>query len=144
MAKYHSGKFLPKNPDKYAGKRNPVWRSSWELVMMNFCDNHPGIIKWASEAIAIPYMCPFKKRVTQYVPDFFIMYLDRDGTQHVEIVEVKPFKETGQQKTRSQRDTLVSIRNLAKWAAAQAYCEKNGFKFRVLTEFDIFSMGKTQ
>lgn len=144
MGKFAQGIFIPKNPDKYVGKRKICFRSSWELVLMNFLDNHISVLKWASEAIAIPYMCPFNKRVTQYVPDFFVIYLDRDGTQHVEIVEVKPFKETGQQKTRSQRDTLVSIRNLAKWAAAQAYCEKNGFKFRVLTEFDIFSMGKTQ
>lgn len=144
MPKFAQGKFIPKNPAKYVGKRNPMFRSSWELVFCNFCDNHPSVISWASEAIAIPYMCPFRKRVTQYVPDFFITYLDRDGNQHVEIVEIKPYKETGQKKTRSQRDALVSLRNLAKWAAAQAYCEKQGFKFRVLTENELFRMGQPQ
>lgn len=111
---------------------------------MNFCDNHPSVLQWASEAIAIPYMCPFRKRRSQYVPDFFVVYIDRNGNQHVEVVEIKPHKETGQSLTRSRRDAMVAVKNQAKWAAAQAYCAANGFIFRVVTEKDLFHMGATQ
>ena len=140
--KFAQGKFMPKNPDKYIGKRHPTFRSSWELVFCNFCDNNTSVLQWASEAIAIPYMCPFKKRRTQYVPDFFIMYIDKEGVQHAELIEIKPFDQTGQVKTRSRNNALAAVKNAAKWAAAQAYCEKNGIKFRVITERDLFHMGK--
>ena len=108
---------------------------------MNFCDNHPSVLQWASEAIAIPYMCPFRKRRSQYVPDFFVVYIDRNGNQHVEVVEIKPHKETGSSPTRSRRDAMVAVKNHAKWAAAQAYCAANGFVFRVVTEIDMFRNG---
>lgn len=139
--KFSQGKFIPKNPSKYVGKRHPHFRSSWELVFCNFCDNHPSVLQWASEAIAIPYMCPFKKRRSQYVPDFFIIYIDKDGTQHAELIEIKPYSQTGAKKTRSRNDAYAAVKNTAKWAAAQAYCAHQGIKFRVITEHDIFKMG---
>ena len=144
MSKFAQGKFTPKNTHKYVGKKHPVFRSSWELVMMRFCDDHPSVIQWASEAIAIPYMCPFRRCKTHYVPDFFIVYLDRDGAQHIEVVEVKPYKETGASPTRSRRDALVAVKNQAKWAAAQAYCAANGMTFRIVTERELFHLGGNQ
>lgn len=144
MSKFAQGKFEPRNAHKYVGKRTPVFRSSWELVMMRFLDDHPGVLQWASEAIAIPYMCPFRHCRSQYVPDFFIVYVDRDGAQHIEVVEVKPQKETGTKPTRSRRDALMAVKNQAKWAAAQAYCAANNMTFRVVTEFDLFRMGGNQ
>jgi hypothetical protein len=140
MPKFAQGFFTPKNPHKYVGKRKICFRSSWELVVCNFFDNHPSVLKWASEAIAIPYRCPFRNRVVQYIPDFFVMYVDATGQQHVEVIEVKPQKETGKVKTRSRRDALMAVKNQAKWAAAQAYCAANGMTFRVVTEVDIFRM----
>jgi len=69
------------------------------------------------------------------------MYVDKDGTQHAELIEIKPFDQTGQVKTRSRNNALAAVKNAAKWAAAQAYCEKNGLKFRVITERELFHMG---
>ena len=43
---------------------------------------------------------------------------------------------------RSQRDKLMVIVNTAKWAAAQNWAERNGIKFRVLSENEIFHQGK--
>lgn len=144
MSKFAQGKFIPKNPDKYIGKRYPLFRSSWELVFCNFCDNHPSVLKWASESIAIPYRCPLAKCQKSYIPDFFIQYIDKTGAVHMEVVEIKPFKETGAARTRNQRDILVSARNQAKWMSAMAYCKKNGMEFRVLTEREIFALGGNQ
>ncbi len=39
MAKYAQGKFIMKNPEKYAGGHSPTYRSSWEFAFMTFCDN---------------------------------------------------------------------------------------------------------
>ena len=141
MSKFAQGKFIPKNPDKYIGKRNPMFRSSWELVFMNFCDQHASVIRWASESISVPYRCPLTGKMHQYIPDFFIQYIDRAGVTHAEVIEIKPYKETGGSKTKGRRDILVSARNQAKWLSARAYCEKQGIAFRVLTEQDIFAMG---
>ena len=140
--KFAQGKFIPKNPEKYVGKKLPHFRSSWELVFCNFCDNHPSVLKWASESISVSYRCPLTKRQKSYIPDFFIQYIDKNGNIHMEVIEIKPFKETGGSKTRSQRDLLVSARNQAKWASALSYCQKNSMEFRVLTEREIFSLGK--
>ena len=43
---------------------------------MRFCDEHPGVTQWASEAIKIPYRNPLTGKNTIYVPDFFISYSD--------------------------------------------------------------------
>ena len=79
MSKFAKGKFTPKNPEKYVGLKNPLYRSSWEWAFMNFCDNNPSIQRWASESIKIPYRNPVTNRQTVYVPDFFIQYVDKIG-----------------------------------------------------------------
>lgn len=137
---FHQGVYEPKNPEKYLGKRKIIFRSGWELNFCRFCDQHPSVINWASESIAIPYWCPLIKRKKQYIPDFFIVYIDQQGVTHTEVIEIKPAKETGGKLTRSTRDQLVSVRNQAKWTAATQYCEKNGFQFRVLTEEHMFKL----
>lgn len=145
MPRWAQGVFTPRNPGKYLGRGRIRYRSSWELVVCNFCDQHPSVLYWASESISIPYRCPFSQRVRQYIPDFFLVYVDQTGAQRAEVVEVKPLKETGQKKTRSAHNAAQIARNQAKWSAAQAYCERNGFSFRVLTEDQLFRMrGGTQ
>ena len=74
MSRWARGPFTPKYPDKYIGKKTPTYRSSWEWAFMNFCDNNPSIINWASESIKIPYRHPLTGKQTIYVPDFFILY----------------------------------------------------------------------
>ena len=74
MSRFARGKFVPTRPEKYVGNRSPTYRSSWEWTFMHFCDKDPRILKWASEAVKIPYKDPFAGRPTVYVPDFFIVY----------------------------------------------------------------------
>lgn len=138
MSKYAQGKYTIKNPVKYIGKRAPTYRSSWEFAFCNFCDNNPSIVNWASEAIQIPYRNPVSGRNTIYVPDFLIVYVDAKEKQHTELIEIKPLKETTMESAKSYRDKLSVAINMAKWAAADAWCKAHGIKFRVVSEYDIF------
>ena len=138
MAKYAQGKYVVKNPEKYLGKSAPTYRSSWEFTFCNFCDNNPAILHWASEAVKIPYYNPVSGKNTVYVPDFLIVYKDAGNTQHTELIEIKPSKETTMEAAKSTRDKYMVAVNMAKWKAAQAYCNANGMKFRIVTEFDIY------
>jgi hypothetical protein len=143
MAQYAQGKFTPKNPEKYVGGKSPTYRSSWEFAFMRFCDEHPSVSKWASEAVKIPYRNPFTGKYTIYVPDFFIAYADATGKQHAELIEVKPINQTSMEGAgRNKRNQAHVVLNQAKWQAANAYCKQNNIKFRIVSEKDIFHQGK--
>ena len=143
MSRFAQGKYTPKNPDKYVGGRSPTYRSSWEFAFMRFCDTNENVSKWASEAIKIPYRNPLSGKFTIYVPDFFIVYADKNGKQHVELIEVKPANQTILEKTgKSRANQLHFAVNQAKWTAARAYCKQKGMMFRVVNEGDIFHQGK--
>lgn len=142
MPKYSQGIYTPKNPEKYMGKQQPRYRSSWEMVFMRFLDENVNITHWASESIAIPYRHPFTGKITNYVPDFFVVYENKKGKRLAEVVEIKPKKQSLIESKASQKDRMVVAVNHAKWAAANIYCKANGFVFRVITENDIFHNGK--
>ena len=142
MSKYAQGKFQLQNPQKYVGNKTPTYRSSWEFVFMQFCDNNPAVLQWASEAVHINYRNPLTGKNTIYVPDFLMTYVDASGQQHAEVVEVKPTKETTLEAAgKSPRAQAAAILNMAKWEAARAWCRAHNLKFRVITEQDIFHMG---
>jgi hypothetical protein len=142
MSKYAQGKFQLQNPAKYVGNKQPTYRSSWEYVFMQFCDNNPNILQWASEAVHINYRNPLTGKNTIYVPDFLITYGDSHGKQHAEVIEVKPRKETTLEGAKNIRDQASAILNMAKWEAARAWCAAHGLTFRVVTEDMIFHQGK--
>lgn len=141
--------FTPKNPQKYIGKMPIMYRSSWELTMMMWLDSHPYILQWASESVDIPYRNPLTGKWSIYIPDFLIVYADKTGRQHVEMVEIKPMKEVpGYQKISertnrplkvSKQTQLVQAVNAAKWAAAMQFCKKKGWKWRVVTEETLYN-----
>jgi hypothetical protein len=139
--KFAKGEFVCKNPQKYMGKFPIIYRSSWEMTLMRVFDDHPNILGWSSESVSIPYQNPLTGRWSMYIPDFLVVYVDKDGKQHCEMIEVKPLKETPgyREKRTSQRTKLVQAINQAKWAAAMAYCHKRGWGFRVATEKDLFA-----
>ena len=142
MAKFAQGRFEMKNPAKYVGKKTPLARSSWEFVFMRMLDEHQGVINWASESIQIPYRDPLTGRQTIYVPDFFIVYQDKNGSKHAEVVEVKPASQTLREKVgKSAYNQEQYIKNMAKWEAANAWCKQQGIRFRVINEDEIFHQG---
>lgn len=142
MPNYAQGIFVPKNPEKYIGNHKPKYRSGWEFTFMQFCDNNKSVLKWASEALVIPYMNPLTGKKANYIPDFFIVYQNRYGQQLAEVVEIKPKKQSLIESTvASAKDRAAVAVNHAKWGSAMAYCKQNGFTFRVITEQDLFYKG---
>ena len=140
--KFAQGRFDMKHPEKYVGKKTPLARSSWEFVFMRMLDEHQGVENWASESVQIPYRDPLTGRQTIYVPDFFVVYNDKNGKKHAELVEVKPASQTlREQVGKSLYNQEQYVRNLAKWEAANAWCKQKGIKFRVVNESEIFHQG---
>ena len=143
MSRFAQGKFSLKFPEKYMGGRSPTYRSSWEFAFMKMCDENSAITKWASESIKIPYRNPFTGKYTIYVPDFFIVYNDRSGKEHVDLIEVKPSQQTFLEDTGNSRTNKAHfILNQAKWSAAKSFFKQKGITFRVINEQDIFHQGK--
>jgi hypothetical protein len=139
MARFARGTYAPANPEKYTGKRLPVYRSSWERLFMQFCDNHPSVIQWASESVQIPYLHPLTGKTTRYIPDFVIVYQDKHGNRKAELIEIKPSSQTLKEAAgRSLNNHAAIAVNMAKWKAAAAWCQKMGLTFRVLNEGDLF------
>jgi hypothetical protein len=143
-AKFANGFYQITNPDKYVGKKVPHFRSSWEHTFMRFCDENPAVLQWASEAVHIPYRNPFTNKNTIYVPDFMIMYVNKNGEKFGELIEIKPSTQTTLESARSPRDQAAAVLNMHKWQAAQAWCGQNGLRFRVVTENDIFHQGRAR
>ena len=135
--RFHNGVYQPRNAGKYRGKRLPVYRSSWELSAMRMFDAHPNVLAWASECHRIPYINPVTGRRTHYVPDFFVVYMDQNGRQHAEMVEIKPSSQI-LGRTANDYDRAQAVINEEKWKSAQAFCKNHNLRFRILTEQEMF------
>lgn len=142
MTRFAQGVYKPLNADKYVGKREPRYRSGWELAFMRFCDNNAHILQWASESISIPYRHPLSGKMTMYVPDFLIMYANKNGQKIAELIEIKPRKQSVIEGKMSANDRAIVAVNYAKWDAATKWARRNGMTFRVINENDIFHNGK--
>jgi hypothetical protein len=139
---FSRGIFKLKNPEKYLGNRAPVYRSSWEFTFMSFCDNNPAVQEWANESVKIPYRDPLTGKSTVYVPDFLISYIDKNQKKHVELIEIKPANQMLREKVgKNPYNQAQYVKNIAKWAAAGAWCRNKGIRFRVINESDIFHTG---
>jgi len=138
--KYKQGKFKPKFPKKYKGDpTNIIYRSSYELKFMNYCDLNENVNEWRSEEFFIPYKSPIDGKIHRYFPDFYVKYKDR-----VLIIEVKPQKDLKMPPTNPPKRTkswAYSVKtweiNQAKWKAAREYCEDRKYEFKILTEKDL-------
>lgn len=135
-----SGRFIPSNPQKYAGNpNNIVFRSTWELTVMKFFDSSPAVIKWASEELKIPYISPLDGLQHMYYPDFIVVYTDKHGGIQKEIIEIKPHSQSVAEHAKSDRDKAALIVNNAKWKFATAFANARGMTFRVITEKTLFA-----
>jgi hypothetical protein len=140
----YSGKFSPKNTNKYLGDPTSVWyRSLWERRVMVRLDDDPNVIEWSNEEIIIPYLSPIDGRWHRYFPDFFVRVKNRHGVQEAMILEVKPLKQAvpPQVKKRITRQYIQEVAtygiNEAKWKAATEYCKDRNWSFKVITEKDL-------
>jgi hypothetical protein len=140
----YSGKFKPKNPEKYLGDvTNIVYRSLWERHVMRHCDNDSNIVEWGSEEIVIPYLYEVDRKYHRYFMDFVIVY--KNGT--TKLIEVKPFKETQLPKMKGRRtkrmltESFTYVKNQNKWKAAAEYAKDRGWGFEIWTEKELTAMG---
>ena len=142
LPRFAKGKFIPKNKEKYVGTKMPTYRSSWEQAFMRLCDEHPNVYQWASESIKIPYRHPLSGKYTVYVPDFFIIYMDKNGKKHAEMVEVKPKAQMSMEAAgKSMGKKKQVVINYAKWEAATAYAKQRKIRSRGVSEEDLFHNG---
>lgn len=146
-AKYHQGFFHPRNPEKYQGNpNNIIYRSSWELRFMQWCDRSSSVISYASEEFSIPYYHPVKKKICRYFPDFIIEIVDENNKKQKYVVEIKPKKQTlppvrgnKREKTFIQEANTFAI-NQSKWSSIREWCDDRMIKFRIITEEEIFKL----
>jgi TnsA endonuclease N terminal len=138
------GKFVPKNIYKYRGNhRNIIYRSSWELKFMNYCDSRPNVLEWGSEEIAIPYRSPLDRKIHRYFVDFYVKMVDSNGKVSKYLIEIKPKRQTiapkpSQRKTKSYLYEVTEyVKNEAKWEAAKEFCLDKGWEFLILTEDEL-------
>ena len=130
---------------KYLGDPTKIiYRSLWERKCMRIFDENPNVIRWASEEMAIPYLSPVDKKQHKYFPDFIIEVKNKKGEIETQMLEVKPAKYTRvpkKPKRMTQRflnEANTYLVNQAKWEAAENVCEKKGWKFKILTEKEIY------
>lgn len=143
--KYTQGRFNPKNPKKYKGDvRNIIYRSSWELCFMQYCDRKEHVLQWGSEEFFIPYFDPTTNKVRRYFPDFYVKLEDKDKNIKNYIIEIKPKKQTIKpEKTKRKHnktyinESLTYEKNKAKWKAAQEWCEDHKYEFKLITEDNL-------
>jgi hypothetical protein len=140
----YKGKFRPKNYKKYKGDfREVIYRSSWELKFMQYCDTNKSIVKWSSEEIVIPYRSPVDNRIHRYFPDFYVKYKDVKGNFQEKVIEIKPAKQVREPKMQKRRtkkyvsEVFTYATNQAKWQAAEDFCKDRKWQFQILTEKEL-------
>jgi len=142
--KTYKGYFKPKHPEKYKGDpANIVYRSSWELKMMMYLDDHRDVIQWSSEEFCIPYRSPIDGKIHRYFPDFYVKKRNVNGLIEVAVIEVKPAIQTVApkvQKTQTKRyinEVYTWGINNAKWEAAKEFCADRNWSFHIFTEREL-------
>lgn len=141
----YKGIFRARNPHKYKGDPTKIiYRSRWELMVMQKLDDHPDVFEWSSEEIIIPYRSPVDGKVHRYFPDFWVKKKDREGRIVQDLIEVKPYKQTkqpaimeGKPNRRYINEVMTWGINSAKWKAAREYCIDRGWNFVIITEKEL-------
>jgi hypothetical protein len=137
------GRYNIQKPEKYIGdSKNIIFRSSWELKFMKWCDHNTNVIEWGSEELVIPYRSPVDNRIHRYFVDFYIKVRTPSGIQKY-LIEIKPSKFTKepqipQRKTKKfLQEVMTWGVNQAKWKAANEFCLDHNWKFMILTEKEL-------
>ena len=140
----YKGRYRVLNPKKYKGDINEiVYRSSWELKFMKWCDMNASILEWGSETVIIPYKSPVDNKLHRYFVDFYIKVQEKDSNIKKYLIEIKPEKFTKppqipEKKTKRFIEEVFNYGiNQSKWKYANEFCEDRGWKFLVLTEKDL-------
>jgi hypothetical protein len=140
----YKGRYRIENIKKYKGDISDViYRSSWELKFMRWCDSNSSVLEWGSETVIIPYRSPVDNNIHRYFVDFYIKIQDKDKKILKYLIEIKPEKFTKpppipqKQTKRFIQEVFNYGINQSKWKAASTFCDDRGWKFLVLTERDL-------
>jgi hypothetical protein len=148
--KVKQGYFTPQNPEKYKGDVTKIiYRSSWELKFLTYCDNNELVVEYASEPTGIAYWNPILKKESTYWVDCYMATRTPEGTIIKWIIEVKPNKYltppapptrlTEKATLNYARHAKAYIINDAKFKAAKVYAKKNNMRFGIITENFLFN-----
>ena len=146
----YKGFYKPKNPTKYKGDpTNCIYRSLWERRFMQYCDLNESIVGWSSEEVVVPYWSPLDNKPHRYYVDFWVKTMTAEGKEECMLIEIKPRNKTSKPELGNKKMTRAKLNemrdwiiNSSKWEAAEKFCQSRGWKFKVLTEKDIFGRGK--
>ena len=137
-------KWFPKHPEKYAGDvNNIIYRSSWELRFLNWCDQNTAVIMYASEETVVPYICATDNRPHRYFIDITMKVRGADGSIRNYLVEIKPHAQTqppkfkGKQTKRYITEVETYAKNQSKWKAAKEYARQHNAEFIIISEREL-------
>ena len=137
-------KYKAENPTKYIGDPTKIiCRSLWERRVCKYLDHNSNVIRWGSEELIVPYYSPVDKKIHRYYPDFIAEIKNNSGEVKTYVIEVKPKKQTkppkkAKKQTKSYLNECMTYTiNEAKWKSAKKMCDKEGWKFIILTEDTI-------
>lgn len=146
-SQYKQGYFKPRYPEKYIGKGDLIYRSSWEEKFCIYCDTNPNITAWAiePERYTIPYISVIDQKEHSYHPDFYVKLKDDSDQGFRELlVEIKPTKDLRrpEKPTRLSEKALKTYKygsktyliNMCKFKYAKKYAEAKGMQFLFVTE----------
>jgi len=144
------GYFTPHNPHKYTGDLSKIiYRSSWELKFLTYCDQNDAVVEYASEPVGVPYFNPILKKECTYWIDCYMATKGTNDSLNKWLIEVKPNKYltppeppkrlTEKQTLNYARHAKAYIINNAKFAAARLYASKHEMRFGIITENFLFS-----
>lgn len=140
---YKQGLYKPVNSKKYHGAKYPRYLSSWELKFFKWCDRNPNVVRWTSESVCLPYISPVDGKMHRYFVDNTVHILEGDKVVKY-LIEIKPSKQTRppSKHGNKKRSTIIHENatwsvNQAKWMAAKDWCDKNNYKFQIVTEKDF-------
>lgn len=145
---YLRGTYEVQNKEKYCGEKPPVYRSSYEKRLFYWADMNQNVLHWCSECIVIPYKYSVDGKVHRYYTDMYAEIQTKDGIKKF-IVEIKPIAQTqppkkpaNRSKKRTERylyEQQRYVKNIDKWKAAEQYCKKKGYEFKIVTEKDLWT-----
>jgi hypothetical protein len=137
--------YVPKFTTKFIGHYPINFRSSWEVSFARWLDYNENVTAWSNEKHAIPYYDPMQMKNRRYFPDFYAKIKNKNNKIIEYIIEIKPKKETRpprKTKAQSKRTKLYQestyITNSAKFEAAEKYCKKMGYIFKIVSEDKLF------
>lgn len=140
----YKGRYRPSNPKKYKGDpTNIIYRSSWELKFMKWCDLNEAVIEWQSEEFCIPYKSPIDGRFHRYFPDFLVKIKNKDSLVETWVVEIKPLSQTKEPRPQKRltKKYLNEVKTYAinkyKWDYALEWCKDRNYKFVIFTEREL-------